>query len=421
MAAFNYLSVRTIFIHVSRHALATKKESDPMESTIETGRLSGNMKTVHRRSDSGLFPELRLEIGSGSSSPSGSPSSRPPSASSPMPQPIQQIGDLREDVFKTFSKGWPSWNGPDPREPKFTIRLAKQLREEAARQHFVEDPAKIIHTVRAGSQRSSSAKSAEAWESLEGALVQLVYSSNLIESAGNSLRVTINLCQAVFRGEAHVIRSRREIVQHAQALTFIIDHTVMNKEPWSEALILEAHRILYTSLDSDVEAGKYRTYKVAVKYEKPGQQRAKASQYMRAKVVPKYMKEMVENLNQDMQEAEKTGSIDPYTLAAHYHHQFVNIHPFGDGNGRMSRIILNAILLRYAGHVAEIGLDDNERDEYLRIATRASKVFHAENMEIDFHQHTRHFELAKFVLTKSKRNLERLWNWATSTNDGDEA
>jgi Fic family protein len=181
--------------------------------------------------------------------------------------------------------GWPSWKGPDPREPNFTIRLADQLREEAARQHFVEDPAKIIHTVRAGSQRSSSAKSFEAWERLEDALVRLVYYSNLIESAGNNLIITVNLCKAVFRGEEapinieerdpeykahlehlldqhrptghqHVVRSRREIVRHAQALTFVIDRFVINKEPWSEDLILEAHRILHAGLDSDVEAGK---------------------------------------------------------------------------------------------------------------------------------------------------------------------
>jgi Fic family protein len=132
------------------------------------------------------------------------------------------------------------------------------------------------------------------------------------------------------------------------------------------------------------------------------------------------MKEMVENLNHDIEEAEKSGNLDPYTLAARYHHQFVNIHPFGDGSGRMSRIILNAILLRYAGHVTEIGLDEDERDEYLRIATRASKTFHAEDMEVEFHRHTGHLELAKFVLTKSKADLKRLWDWATQTDNRDE-
>jgi hypothetical protein len=79
----------------------------------------------------------------------------------------------------------------------------------------------------------------------------------------------------------------------------------------------------------------------------------------------------------------------------------------------MSRIILNVLLLRYAGHVSEIGLDAEERDEYIRLATRASQVFHREDMEIDFRDHTGHLELARFILVKSKKNVERMWSWVT--------
>ncbi|KAK3309617.1 uncharacterized protein B0T15DRAFT_506371 [Chaetomium strumarium] len=44
-----------------------------------------------------------------------------------------------------------------------------------------------------------------------------------------------------------------------------------------------------------VEAGKYRTYKVAVKYDSEGQ--VKESRCMRARVVPRSMKEMVNNFS----------------------------------------------------------------------------------------------------------------------------
>ncbi|KAG7289202.1 hypothetical protein NEMBOFW57_005565 [Staphylotrichum longicolle] len=311
-----------------------------------------------------------------------------------------------------------------------------------------KDPADIITKVRAGSQRSSSEKSIEAWEDLEESLVRLVYGSNMIESVGNTLGITIKLCQAVFRGQevsiniedrdpdykAHLehllaanrpanrqyaIRSRREIVQHAQALNFVVEHIVLNKESWSENIILEAHRILHTGVDDDeVKAGQYRTYEVAVKYEKPGEKKQKAHRCMRAKAVPQYMREMVQHLNHDIAEADKHGVLDPYTLAARYHHQFVNIHPFGDGNGRMSRIILNVLLLRYAGHVSEIGLNADERDEYIGIATRASQVFHREDMEVEFDDLTGHVELSRYILAKSKRNLEKMWGWVTKGERG---
>lgn len=40
------------------------------------------------------------------------------------------------------------------------------------------------------------------------------------------------------------------------------------------------------------------------------------------------------------------------------------------------------------------------------------------DMEVEFDQHTGHRELTKFVLSKSKWNLERLWNWAAGNSKG---
>lgn len=140
----------------------------------------------------------------------------------------------------------------------------------------------------------------DEWENLERSLIKLVYGSNSIESAGSSLAITAKLCEAVFRGlpvlieiperdesykqhlehllsagrPAHhgeVIRSRKEILQHAQALSYVIDRVVLNDEPWTEELILEAHRILHDGLDDghdddEVLSGKYRQDRVAVRY-----------------------------------------------------------------------------------------------------------------------------------------------------------
>lgn len=44
----------------------------------------------------------------------------------------------------------------------------------------------------------------------------------------------------------------------------------------------------------------------------------------------------------------------------------------------MSQIILNWLLLRYVRHISEIGLDRKERDDYITIATAASRVFHSQ-------------------------------------------
>lgn len=38
--------------------------------------------------------------------------------------------------------------------------------------------------------------------------------------------------------------------------------------------------------------------------------------------------------------------IHPLELASEFHHEFVLIHPFDDGNGRISRLLMNYIFIR---------------------------------------------------------------------------
>jgi hypothetical protein len=86
------------------------------------------------------------------------------------------------------------------------------------------------------------------------------------------------------------------------------------------------------------------------------------------------MKSMVAKLQADIAEVEKNGMIDPFMLAAKYCDRFVNIHPFKDGNGRMCRLILNAILVKFAGIVVVLGEKGGEGGEYLQIASESTKV-----------------------------------------------
>ncbi|KAK3364297.1 fido domain-containing protein [Lasiosphaeria hispida] len=343
----------------------------------------------------------------------------------------------------TFSSGWPSWRSVrGGAAPNFTIRLAASLEKEALKLNLPADPAMIIADARKTSQQQGVSAFPQVWEALEQSLITLVYGSNLIETAGSNLRITVKLCRAIFRGEqvediidehdpeykehievlmstyrkgdhAGVAQSRKEVIQHAKALSFIIDHVILNNEPISEALILETHRILYGSMgDDEVTPGRYREHEVAVSYSKPGETKRKVSRCLRASAVPKYMKDLVENLNQEITEAEQTENMDPYTLAARYHHQFVMVHPFGDGNGRMSRIIMNVLLLKYAGHITLFGSEGTEKDDYLNIVGRGRKVFEQEDMEVEFLEQTGHYEFARFVLAKSRSGLEQMLTWA---------
>jgi len=76
----------------------------------------------------------------------------------------------------------------------------------------------------------------------------------------------------------------------------------------------------------------------------------------------------------------------------------VNIHPFRDANGRMCRLILNAILMRYVGFVVDLGEKGVERDAYLELATESRIVGGFPGY------------LSKMVVEKAGETLKRLNN-----------
>ncbi len=59
--------------------------------------------------------------------------------------------------------------------------------------------------------------------------------------------------------------------------------------------------------------------------------------------------EHVARLMGDLIRVTNTAKLDPVTLAAVVHAQFEAIHPYGDGNGRLGRVLLGWVLARRAG------------------------------------------------------------------------
>ncbi|RAH71906.1 uncharacterized protein BO66DRAFT_390397 [Aspergillus aculeatinus CBS 121060] len=76
-------------------------------------------------------------------------------------------------------------------------------------------------------------------------------------------------------------------------------------------------------------------------------------------------------------------------MATRYCNDFVMIHPFADGNGRMRRLILNAILLEYAGIVISLGEHNEGRRQYPDIQRRFGELMEGSA------------ELASLILGKS--------------------
>ncbi|KAM0219005.1 hypothetical protein ACHAPA_003671 [Fusarium lateritium] len=330
------------------------------------------------------------------------------------------------DLHNSIRQKWPAMRGFA--DVSITIRADSSYRTYAADQ----DPKALFDkaTRYLGSMKGVN-RTPEQQEvlikELHESIIHAIFGSNRIEGAGLNFDITLHLCRKILRGDPvpdieerdpeyeskllelynhdetlrkqprqNVLRGRREIVQHMRAFQHIIHHFVILGEDMTEDLIKDTHAILckgvsiidtdYPDVPSEKYAGIYR--KVAVG--------AGNTMFVPPKFVPAKMTEMCANLKNEIETGEAQRSLDPFSLASKYSLRFVEIHPFQDGNGRMCRMILNAILFRYAGIVVPIGEREEDRVEYMNIKKRASRDMEG------------HGEYATFVLKKGVRSIQKL-------------
>ncbi|MCP4133668.1 MAG: Fic family protein [bacterium] len=159
--------------------------------------------------------------------------------------------------------------------------------------------------------------------------IGLTYSSNALE--GNSLTETetkIIIEDGITIG-GKPLKDHYEAVGHSESFDLI--YRLAKKEPISENAIKKLHKLFYYRIDSK-NAGKYRKNRAFIsgsKYPLPLPEK-----------LPDLMKEFVENL------PSWKDRYHPVEYAALAHKEFVFIHPFIDGNGRVSRLLTNLILLQ---------------------------------------------------------------------------
>ncbi|NUL46474.1 Fic family protein [Cellulosimicrobium funkei] len=125
----------------------------------------------------------------------------------------------------------------------------------------------------------------------------------------------------------------QEIVNLEKASEFIDAH-VRPGTPISQVFIRELHRIAVEGLDAegDRTPGSYRTRPVAIsgaRHVPPGPD-----------LISSLMGELADFIN-----AGRPGSLDLVATAVS-HHRFLWIHPFGNGNGRVARLLTYAVLVQ---------------------------------------------------------------------------
>lgn len=182
--------------------------------------------------------------------------------------------------------------------------------------------------------------------------IGLTYASNALE--GNSLTETetkIVIEDGITIG-GKPLKDHYEAVGHSEAYDFM--YNLSKKKTITENDIKELHRLFYYRIDNN-NAGIYRKVKAFItgsKYPMPS---------------PENLADLMKRLPAKLNKLRKQKH--PVEFAALAHKEFVFIHPFSDGNGRVSRLLMNAVLLQ-EGYVTTI-IPPIVRREYIASLEKA--------------------------------------------------
>ncbi len=193
-----------------------------------------------------------------------------------------------------------------------------------------------------GKQELFKEQSPQVLETLrQAAIIQSTESSNRIEGITAPLE---RIKELVAEKTTPRDRSEQEIAGYRDVLTTI--HTSYAHIPFTPSVILQLHRDLYQFTIG--EGGRWKSTDNVISETYPDGTKVIRFQPVAAYATPSAMERLHERFNRLWQSEE----IEPLLLIPTYVLDFLCIHPFSDGNGRMARL-LTLLLLYKAGY--EVG------------------------------------------------------------------
>ncbi len=170
----------------------------------------------------------------------------------------------------------------------------------------------------------SSAKEKE----VESFTTHFTYDTNRIEGSKLTLRETADLLERSITPKEKPLRDIKEAETHKKVFYEILNY----KKNLTLQIVLYWHKKLFELTKQDI-AGKIRQHQVIISG---------------SKFIPPYPAELYPMLKDFFKWFNKNkDKLHPVELAALVHLKFVTIHPFSDGNGRISRLMMNYILHKY--------------------------------------------------------------------------
>jgi Fic family protein len=178
--------------------------------------------------------------------------------------------------------------------------------------------------------------------------LEYTFESNRIEGNTLTLQETDLVINEGLTISGKSMREHLEAINHKDAIEYV-KQLVEKNTPLNEREVLNIHNLVLRGIDAQ-NAGKYRNVQVMIK----GSRHLPPQPYLVVKQMEDYFIWYEENKN----------TLHPVVLAAEMHERLVTIHPFIDGNGRTSRLVMNLILIKNGFVIANIKGDTASRMTY---------------------------------------------------------
>lgn len=163
----------------------------------------------------------------------------------------------------------------------------------------------------------------------EDLILRWTYHSNAIEGNTLTLLETKVVLEGITVG-GKALREHFEAINHRDAIWYVED-ILKNEEPFSEWQIRNIHQLILKNID-DENAGRYRQQNVLIS--------GATTKLPDHTLLNDKMAQFIDWYNTEAH------NLHPVERAAKVHADFVGIHPFVDGNGRTSLLLMNLELLK---------------------------------------------------------------------------
>ena len=178
-----------------------------------------------------------------------------------------------------------------------------------------------------------------------------IYNSNAIEGNQLSLGETRMVVREGLTIAGHSLKDHAEARNLSAALDFF-DELATGDRPITAMDIRQLHALVLRDIN-DAAAGFYRTVDVRITgsdHLPPGPE-----------TVPVEMADLSDWLSSRSDPGDEYASRNGIVYAAAAHARIVTTHPFIDGNGRVGRLLMNLLLMRYGFPIAVITKEDRTR------------------------------------------------------------